>query len=102
MTFDELMAQTKVDNRVPTKEEVDAALKETVQSFTTIKEINDFITKFSPDDCYMVIRDHIQPKSNMVIRRNKDQEVEEYQRFQQIQIESKETFDIRLQLLLMP
>lgn len=93
MTFDELMAQTKVDNRVPTKEEVDAALKETVQSFTTIKEINDFITKFSPDDCYMVIRDHIQPKSNMVIRRNKDQEVEEYQRFQQIQIESKETFD---------
>lgn len=93
-TFDELMAQAQVEGgKVPTKEEVDAALKDTIHSFKTIKEINDFITKFSPDDCYVVIRDHVQPKSNMVIRRSKEQEAEEYQRFQDIQREAKETFD---------
>lgn len=92
MKFDELMAQQN-DGKMPTKDEIQNALKETVQSLTTIKEINDFIVKFSPDDAYMIIRDHVQPKSNLIIRRNKDEEHEEYQKFQQIQRESKETFD---------
>ena len=75
MKFDELMAQQS-DGKMPTKDEIQNALKETVQSLTTIKEINDFIVKFSPDDAYMIIRDHVQPKSNLIIRRNKDEEHE--------------------------
>lgn len=76
-----------------TKEQVAEAIKETVTSFKTLKDLNDFLLKLHPTDVYNIIKDYIHPTNNFLINRAKQEDVEEYKRFQDIQQESKKMFD---------
>ncbi|MCM1269404.1 MAG: hypothetical protein NC247_02095 [Ruminococcus flavefaciens] len=81
----------KVQN--PTDEQVQAALAESVGSFENLDGLNNFLVKLHPSDAYKVIRDHVKPQSNMLVRTAKINHVEWYQRFQEIQKEAKRIFD---------
>lgn len=76
-----------------TQEQIKQAIDDTVKGFTTIADLNNFLTKLHPSDAYTLIRDVVQPKSNFMIRNQKDEELEEYQKFQEIQKQAKATFD---------
>ena len=76
-----------------TQEQIKQAIDDTVKGFTTIADLNNFLTKLHPSDAYTLIRDVVQPKSNFMIRKQKDEELEEYQKFQEIQKQAKATFD---------
>lgn len=94
MKFEEL--REKIQN--PSQEQIDAAIKESISACTNMKELNDFLIQFHPNDAYKVIRDFIQPNTNMVIRHAKNAEKNtfdnaEYRRFQEIQQEAKRMFD---------
>ena len=90
MRFEDIM-DGKVQN--PTTEQVEEALKETVSSFTTLKDMNEFLQKLHESDAYKVIRDMIQPKTNLIVKRAKEEDIEQYQLFQDIQKQSKAVFD---------
>ena len=76
-----------------TQEQIKQAIDDTVKGFTTIADLNNFLTKLHPSDAYTLIRDVVQPKSNFMIRKQKEEELEEYQKFQEIQKQAKATFD---------
>lgn len=76
-----------------TPEQVQEALNETVRSFASLKDLNDFLVKLHPSDAYKTIRDIVQPKSNLIIKRAKTEDVEEYQKFQDIQRQAKQVFE---------
>ena len=76
-----------------TPEQLQEALNETVRGFETLKDLNDFLVKLYPTDAYRTIRDIVQPKSNIIIRRAKTEDVEEYQKFQDIQRQAKQVFE---------
>lgn len=88
--FEEIM-NGKVQN--PTKEQIDNALIETVKGFTSLKDLNEFLTKLHPSDAYVTIRDIVQPKTNIIIKREQQSKTEEYQKFQAIQQEAKKIFE---------
>lgn len=90
MNFDDIVSG-EIKN--PTAEQVQEAINETVTSAATLKDINNFLVKMHASDAYKVIRDVVQPKTNMIIRRAKENDKEEYQRFQGIQQEAKNIFD---------
>ena len=75
------------------QEQIKQAIDDTVKGFTTIADLNNFLTKLYPSDAYTLIRDVVQPKNNFMIRKQKDEELEEYQKFQEIQKHAKATFD---------
>lgn len=81
----------KVQN--PTKEDIQNAIKETVNSFTNLKDLNDFLTKLHASDAYTVIRDIVQPKNNIIVAQAKSNDVIEYQRFQDLSREAKQVFE---------
>ena len=76
-----------------TQEQIKQAINDTVKGFTTIADLNNFLTKLHPSDAYALIRDIVQPKNNFMIRRQKEEELEEYQKFQEIQKQAKATFE---------
>jgi hypothetical protein len=76
-----------------TQEQIHEAMVETVKGFKSLKDLNDFLVKLHPSDAYKTIRDIVQPSTNMMIVREKKDSTEEYQRFQEIQQESKRIFD---------
>lgn len=76
-----------------TPEQVQEALNDTVRSFASLKDLNDFLTKLHPSDAYRTIRDIVQPKSNLIVKRAKTEDIEEYQKFQDIQRQAKQVFD---------
>lgn len=88
--FEEVMSGA-VEN--PTAEQINDALKETINSFTSLKDLNDFLVKLHPSDAYKAIRDIVQPKSNFLVKREQKDKTEDYQRFQEIQQESKKIFE---------
>lgn len=90
MKFEDIM-----DGKVlkPTDEQVQAALEESVKSCSNLDELNNFLVKLHPSDAYKVIRDHVRPQNNMLVRLAKTENVEWYQRFQDIHRESKRIFD---------
>lgn len=88
--FEEIMSGS-VQN--PTAEQINDALTETIKGFTSLKDLNEFLVKLHPSDAYKAIRDIVQPKTNMMIRREQQDKTEEYQRFQEIQQEAKKIFD---------
>lgn len=90
MKFEDIM-NGKVSK--PTDEQVQAALEESVKSCSNLDELNNFLIKLHPSDAYKVIRDHVRPQNNMLVRLAKTDNVEWYQRFQDIQRESKRIFD---------
>ena len=90
INFDDIV-NGKIKN--PTAEQVQEAINETVTSAATLKDINDFLVKMHASDAYKIIRDVVQPKTNLIVRRAKENEPEEYQRFQNIQQEAKNIFD---------
>ena len=90
MKFEEIMNGV-VKN--PTPEQINDALKETIKSFTSLKDLNDFLVKLHPSDAYKAIRDIVQPKSNMLVRCEQKDKTEEYMRFQDIQQEAKRVFE---------
>ena len=77
----------------PTSEQIQEALKETITSFTSIKDLNEFLIKLHPSDAYRAIRDIVQPKTNIIIRNEQKNKTEDYQRFQNIQQEAKKIFE---------
>lgn len=90
MKFDDIM-EGKVQ---ATPEEVQQALEEAVRSFTDLESLNDFLTKLHPSSAYAVIRDIIQPNTNLMIRRASEAEDKsEYQRFQEISEQAKKVFE---------
>lgn len=90
MNFDDIVSGEIKD---PTAEQIQEAINETVTSATTLKDINDFLVKMHASDAYKIIRDVVQPKTNLIIRRANENDKEEYQRFQSIQQEAKNIFD---------
>lgn len=90
MKFEDIM-----DGKVlkPTDEQVQAALKESVKSCSNLDELNNFLVKLHPSDAYKVIRDYVRPQNNMLVRLAKTENVEWYQRFQDIQMEAKRIFE---------
>lgn len=90
MKFEDIIAG-KLQN--PTDEQVQAALAESVSDCNDLNELNDFLVKLHPSDAYKVIRDHVKPQNNMLVRRAKVDNVEWYQRFQDIQREAKRIFE---------
>lgn len=76
-----------------TAEEINKALEDTVKSFENIADLNNFLVKLHPSDAYRMIRDVVQPKDNFMIRKDKNDHKEDYQRFQEIQRQAKEVFD---------
>lgn len=90
MKFEEIM-----DGKLahPTDEQVQAAIKESIKDCKDLNELNNFLVKLHPSDAHKVIRDHVRPQNNMLVRLAKTENVEWYQRFQDIQRESKRIFD---------
>jgi hypothetical protein len=88
--FEEIM-NGSIQN--PTQEQINEALKETVTGFKTLKDLNDFLIKLHPTDVYNIIKDYVHPTNNFVINKAKQDDVEEYKRFQDIQQEAKKVFD---------
>lgn len=84
-----------IDGKVlkPTDEQVQAALKESVKSCSNLDELNNFLVKLYPSDAYKVIRDYVRPQNNMLVRLAKTENIEWYQRFQDIQMEAKRIFE---------
>lgn len=74
-------------------EQINKALEDTVKGFQNLADLNNFLVKLHPSDAYKVIRDVVQPSSNIMVRREKTENKEEYQRFQEIQRQAKATFD---------
>lgn len=77
----------------PTSEQIQEALKDTITSFTSIKDLNEFLIKLHPSDAYKAIRDIVQPKTNFIIRNEQKNKTEDYQRFQNIQQEAKKIYE---------
>lgn len=90
MKFEEIM-----DGKLahPTDEQVQAAIKESINDCKDLNELNNFLVKLHPSDAHKVIRDHVKPQSNMLIRLARQNNVEWYQRFQDIQMEAKRIFE---------
>lgn len=87
--FEEIIGQ--FEN--PTHEQIMDAVKQTVNGFTNIEELNDFLIKFSASDAYEIIRDIVHPSRNMIIARAKKNNKEEYQKFQDIMMQSKKVYE---------
>lgn len=90
MKFEDII-NGKVKN--PTEQQVEEALKETISSFQTLKDMNEFLQKLHVSDAYRVIRDIIQPKTNPIVKHAMDKDKEQYQLFQDIQNQAKSAFD---------
>lgn len=88
--FEEMM-NGSVKN--PTPEQIQEALKETITSFTSLKDLNEFLIKLHPSDAYKAIRDIVQPKTNIIVRNEQKNKTEDYQKFQNIQQEAKRIFE---------
>lgn len=88
--FEEIM-NGSIQN--PTKEQIAEALKETITGFKALKDLNDFLVKLHPTDVYNIIKDYIHPTTNFIVNRAKEEDVEEYKRFQDIQQEAKKIFE---------
>lgn len=90
MKFDDI-----IEGKVKaTPEEVQEALEEAVRSFSDLKSLNDFLLKLHPSSAYETIRDVIQPKTNLMIKRaSQEEDKSEYQRFQDIKRESKKVYE---------
>lgn len=76
-----------------TSQQINEALEETIRSFKSLKDLNDFLIKLHPSDAYKAIRDIVHPGRNLIIKQEKDNATEEYQKFQSIQQEAKRIFD---------
>lgn len=76
-----------------TKKELQEAIEQTVKEVQSIKELNDFLHRLHPADAYKAIRDIVQPKSNRMLRDAKDNDIEQYQIFQDIQQEAKQMWN---------
>lgn len=76
-----------------TSEQIQQALEETIREFTSLKDLNEFLTKLHPSDAYKAIRDIVQPKTNMMVMREQRDKTEDYKQFQAIQQEAKKIFD---------
>lgn len=77
-----------------TPEEVQEALEVTVRSFTDLKLLNDFLLKLHPDDVHDIILNVIHPSTNILIKRaSQAEDLSEYQRFQDIQMEAKKMYE---------
>ena len=87
--FEELMA---IGGKI-TQEQIQNALEDTIRSFKSLKDLNEFLTKLHPSDAYKAIRDIVQPNSNIMLTHEKQEKSEEYQKFQDIQREAKRIFD---------
>jgi hypothetical protein len=81
------------DGKEHSQEEVREVIKRTVASCQTIKELNEFLQKLHPVDCYKVIRDVVDPKKNKMIRNDKQEHCEDYQVFQDIQLQAKQMWN---------
>ena len=88
--FEEIMSNG-AKNLTP--DQINEALKETVYSFKSLKDLNDFLTKLHPSDAYKTIRDIVHPQSSMMIIKEQKNATEEYKRFQDIQQEAKKVFE---------
>ena len=77
-----------------TPEEVQEAIAEEIRNCTDLKSLNDFLVKLHPSSAYTVIRDIIQPKTNLLIKKASiAEDKSEYQRFQDIKNQAKSVFD---------
>lgn len=90
MKFEDIV-NGKVKN--PTGKEVQEALHETITSFTKLKDMNEFLQRLVAGDAYKVIKDIVKPQSNALITDAKQNDVEEYQKFQDIQRASKAIYE---------
>lgn len=91
MNIDEILKGNNSENLTP--EQIENAINETVKSFTNIKDLNDFLVKLHPSDAYKIIRDVVKPSSSMIINSAKIKKDAEYQRFQEISMQSKSVFE---------
>lgn len=91
MNIDEILKGNNSENLTP--EQIENAINETVKSFTNIKDLNDFLVKLHPSDAYKIIRDVVKPSSNMIVNSARIKKDAEYQRFQEISMQSKSVFE---------
>lgn len=89
--FDDIKNGT-VDKKL-SLEDINDSIRAEINKFETLKELNDFIVGFAPSDAYRIIRDIVCPKTNKLIIEGRLSKKEEYQRFQDIQSESKRIFE---------
>ena len=76
------------------REDIMNKIKEDIDSFTNIKQINDYLLNMVAVDAYVVINEIIKPKTNLVIQSAKKNDVESYQYFQNIMLQSKKAYDV--------
>lgn len=88
--FEEIINNTA---QKPTAEQIRSALEETIKSFVSLKDLNEFLIKLHPSDAYKAIRDIVHPKTNIIIKREQQDKTEDYTRFQEIKQEAKRIFN---------
>lgn len=77
-----------------TPEEVQEAIVEEIKGCTDLKSLNDFLVKLHPSSAYTVIRDIVQPKTNLMVKKaSMEEDKSEYQRFQDIKKQAKSVFE---------
>jgi hypothetical protein len=78
-------------------EEIMKQIKEGIQGAKTTKELNDVLDKIHPSDAYVAIRDMFIIATNRMINASKNSadtnEIAEYQRFQDIKLAARRSWD---------
>lgn len=91
MNIEEILKGNNSENL--TQEQIENAIRDTIKSFADIKDLNEFLAKLHPSDAYKMIRDVVKPNSNALIKEAKLAKSEEYQKFQEISMQSKSVFE---------
>lgn len=78
-------------------EEIMKSIKVGIEGAKTTKELNDFLDKMHPSDCHAAIRDMFTIATNRMITASKqsddNDEMYQYQRFQDIKMKAKQSFE---------
>jgi hypothetical protein len=78
-------------------EKIMESIRTGIENAKTIKELNDFLDKMHPSDCHAAIRDMFTIATNRMITTCKqssdNDDIVEYQRYQDIKMKAKQSFD---------